>query len=163
MKVGFTCGSFDLLHAGHVTMLKEARSVCDRLVVGLQTDPSIDRPEKNIPIQDLDERYIQLEAIRYVDEIVIYETESDLVNLLVELNPDIRILGADHEGKNFTGKELPIEVYFNSRNHGYSSSELRKRVFLDERRKWGSALDPKEKDLIRKSRKSKRKVKNEKR
>ena len=160
MKLGFTCGAFDLLHAGHVLMLKEAKSVCDKLVVGLQIDPSIDRPEKNVPIQDLQERYTQLEAVKYIDEIVIYETESDLLGLLVEIKPDVRILGADHKGKEFTGKELEIELYFNSRNHSYSSSDLRKRIFLEERKIWGGIQDPKEKQMQRNSRK--KRIKNEK-
>ena len=160
MKLGFTCGAFDLLHAGHVLMLKEAKSVCDKLVVGLQIDPSIDRPEKNVPIQDLQERYTQLEAVKYIDEIVIYETESDLLGLLVEIKPDVRILGADHKGKEFTGKELEIELYFNSRNHSYSSSDLRKRIFLEERKIWGAIQDPKEKQMQRNSRK--KRIKNEK-
>ena len=128
MKIGFTCGAFDLLHAGHILMLKEAREQCDKLIVGLQTDPSIDRPNKNKPIQNLDERQIQLEGCRYVDEIVLYTTEVDLVKLLRKLNPDIRILGADWQGRTFTGCELDIPVYFNSRTHHYSSSELRQRI-----------------------------------
>ncbi len=128
MKIGFTCGSFDLLHAGHVLMLKEAKGVCDKLIVGLQTDPSIDRSSKNKPIQDLEERFIQLSAVRYVDEVIIYETEADLTALLNKLRPDIRILGKDHEGKEFTGHELNIPLHFNSRDHKWSSSSLRERV-----------------------------------
>lgn len=128
MKRGFTCGAFDLLHAGHVLMLEEAKSVCDYLIVGLQTDPSIDRGFKNKPIQSLEERKIQLEAVKYVDEVVIYETEQELYNLLLELKPDVRILGADHEDTKFTGHNLDISLYFNSRSHNWSSSDLRKRV-----------------------------------
>ena len=128
MKTGFTCGAFDLLHAGHILMLEEAKSVCDYLIVGLQTDPSIDRGFKNRPIQSLEERRIQLEAVRYVDEVVVYETEQELYNLLLELNPDVRILGADHEDTKFTGHNLDINLYFNSRSHSWSSSDLRKRV-----------------------------------
>ena len=128
MKVGFTCGSFDLLHAGHVLMLEEAKSVCDKLIVGLQTDPSIDRLSKNKPIQELKERFIQLSAVRYVDEVIVYETEDDLHALLQKIKPDIRILGKDHQGKKFTGHELDIELYFNTRNHEWSSSSLRKRI-----------------------------------
>mgnify|MGYP003154294287 CR=1 FL=1 len=128
MKIGFTCGSFDLLHAGHVLMLKEARGVCDKLIVGLQLDPSIDRKSKNKPIQELDERFIQLSAVSYVDEVIVYETEADLYSLLKKLKPDIRILGKDHEGKEFTGHDLGIELYFNSRDHKWSSSELRDRI-----------------------------------
>ena len=109
--IGFTCGSFDLLHAGHVLMLEECKSVCDYLVVGLQTDPSLDRPRKNSPVQSLEERRIQLSAIRYVDEVLVYETEKDLVKMLIEVQPDLRILGADWEGKDYTGCALPIECY----------------------------------------------------
>ena len=128
MKVGFTCGAFDVLHTGHVLMLEEAKSVCDYLIVGVQSDPNIDRSSKNKPVQSYDERIITVQAIKYVDEIVLYNTEDDLVNLLKRLKPDIRILGADWQGKKYTGWELPIEPYFNSRNHGYSSSSLRKRI-----------------------------------
>ena len=136
MKRGFTCGSFDLLHAGHVLMLEEAKSVCDYLIVGLQTDPSIDRVEKNKPVQSLEERMIQLSAIKHVDEVVIYSTERELYRLLQDIDPDIRILGADHENKKFTGHDLKIDVYFNSRNHSWSSSDLRKRIYENESRKF---------------------------
>ena len=128
MRIGFTCGAFDVLHTGHVLMLEEAKSVCDYLVVGVQSDPNIDRPDKNKPVQSYDERIITVKAIRYVDEVVLYNTEDDLVDLLTKLNPDIRILGADWQGKKYTGWQLPIEPYFNSRNHSYSSSSLRKRI-----------------------------------
>jgi glycerol-3-phosphate cytidylyltransferase len=133
MIKGITFGAFDLPHAGHCLMLEEAKKQCDWLIVGLQNDPS-ETPEeyrgkkKNKPIQRLDERYIQLMANRYVDEVVIYESEDDLYNLLLELKPDIRIIGADWEGKKFTGCELPIKVYYNSRNHTYSTTELRERI-----------------------------------
>jgi len=127
-KVGFTCGAFDLLHAGHVLMLEEASEQCDWLVVGLQTDPSLDRIEKNKPIQDLKERKIQLSAIKFVDEVHVYNTEDDLMHLLQKIGPDIRIIGADHKGDKFTGWQLPIELYFNTRDHMYSTSELRNRV-----------------------------------
>lgn len=133
MTKGITFGAFDLPHAGHCLMLEEARKQCDWLIVGLQNDPS-ETPEeyrgkkKNKPIQRLDERYIQLKANRFVDEIIIYETEEDLYKLLLELKPDIRIIGADWEGKKFTGHDLPMKVYFNSRNHSYSTSELRERI-----------------------------------
>ena len=129
MIVGFTCGSFDLLHAGHAMMLEEARSHCDRLVVGLQTDPTLDRPEKNKPIMDLAERRVMLQAVRWVDEIREYSTEAELVGLLRALKPDVRIVGADWKGKPFTGFALPIRVVFNTRDHGYSTSSLRERVF----------------------------------
>ena len=128
-KIGFTCGAFDLLHAGHVLMLEEAKSQCDYLIVGLQSDPSLDRLDKNRPIQFYDERIIVVKAIRHVDEVVLYDTEEDLVNLLKAIQPDIRIVGADWEGKSFTGHELPITIYFNSRDHGWSTSDLRKRVY----------------------------------
>ena len=137
MVVGFTCGSFDLLHAGHIKMLEECKLVCDHLVVGLQTDPSIDRDSKNSPIQSLEEREIQLSAVKYVNEIVVYETEQNLVELLERLKPDVRILGADWAGKNFTGCDLPIKCYFNSRNHIWSTSELRVRIYEAERARSG--------------------------
>jgi len=132
LKVGFTCGAFDILHAGHVLMLKEAKNVCDYLVVGVQSDPSIDRSEKNAPIQSYEERIITTKAIRYVDEILLYDTESDLIELLKNLNPDVRILGSDWEGKHYTGYELPIESHFNKRDHSWSSSSLRRRIFIAE-------------------------------
>mgnify|MGYP001220625635 CR=1 FL=1 len=128
MKTGFTCGAFDLLHAGHVLMLEEAKSHCDYLIVGLHTDPSIDRENKNKPIQSLNERLIQLRAIKYVDLVVIYDTESDLINVLKALNPDVRIIGSDYVGKSFTGQDLNIEIAYNTRNHSFSSSELRARI-----------------------------------
>ena len=128
-RIGFTCGAFDLLHAGHALMLEEAKSRCNYLIVGVQSDPSIDRPEKNKPIQTYEERIIMVKAIKFVDEVVSYDTEDDLIKLLQDLNPDVRILGADWEGKNFTGHNLPIECYFNSRNHNWSTSDLRKRVY----------------------------------
>lgn len=126
--VGFTCSSFDLLHAGHVLMLKECKEHCGFLVVGLQSDPTIDRPLKNAPVQTLLERHIVLSGCRYVDATVIYQTEEDLVGLLRALRPDVRILGEDWRGKEYTGKELDARVVFNARNHGYSTTELRKRV-----------------------------------
>jgi len=131
MKIGFTCGAFDLLHAGHILMFKEARSMCDYLVVGVQSDPSVDRPFKNTPIQTYDERIMQVQAIKYVDEVVVYDTEERLVGLMKELKPDIRIIGADWKGKEFTGHDLPIEIYFNSREHNWSTSDLRMRVYLN--------------------------------
>ena len=127
-KIGFTCGAFDLLHAGHVLMLEEAKSQCDYLIVGLQSDPSLDRLDKNRPIQFYDERIIVVKAIRHVDEVVLYDTEEDLVSLLKAIQPDIRIVGTDWKGKPFTGHDLPIHVYFNTRDHGWSTSDLRKRV-----------------------------------
>ena len=139
MKIGFTCGAFDLLHAGHAMMLKEAREQCDFLIVAVQTDPSIDRPEKNKPVQSYEERLTMVKSIVYVDEVRTYATESQLVNLLKSINPDVRIVGADWRGKEFTGHELDIEVYFNSRDHGWSTSDLRDRVFKAELEKRNNA------------------------
>jgi len=127
-RVGITASCFDLFHAGHVLMLQEARAQCDRLVVALQTDPTIDRPEKNKPVQSLVERYIQLEACKYVDQIVPYTTEDDLLNILQCYSWDVRIIGEEYYGKKFTGWDLDIEVYYNSRQHGFSTTELRKRI-----------------------------------
>ena len=127
-KRGFTCSCFDLLHAGHILMLKDAKAQCDKLIIGLQTDPTIDRPEKNKPIQSYEERYIQLEAIKYVDEIIKYETEEELYQLLKILRPDVRILGSDYEDEYFTGIELNIPIYYHKRNHNYSTSSLRKKI-----------------------------------
>ena len=128
MIKGFTCSAFDFLHAGHLIMLKEVRAQCDYLIVGLHTDPSIDRPEKHKPIETVEERKIRLQACKYVDKIITYDTEEDLYNLLKELKPDIRFLGEDHKGKPFTGDDLPIKIVYNSRNHNYSSSNLRERI-----------------------------------
>lgn len=131
-RIGFTASSFDLLHAGHVAMLEEAKQQCDWLIAGLQTDPTIDRPEKNKPIQSITERYIQLRACKFVDEIYVYATEADLLDLLAILPIDVRIIGADYKGKDFTGKrycdENDIEIYYNRRSHKLSTSELRTRL-----------------------------------
>lgn len=127
-RVGITASCFDLFHAGHVLMLQEAKEQCDRLVVALQTDPTIDRPEKNKPVQSLVERYIQLEGCKYVDQIIPYTTEEDLLNILQCYDWDVRIIGEEYYGKPFTGHELGIETYYNSRRHGFSTSELRKRI-----------------------------------
>jgi glycerol-3-phosphate cytidylyltransferase len=135
MKIGFTCGSFDLLHAGHAMMLQEAKSYCDHLIVAIQSDPTLDRESKNKPIQSYEERIIMLRAIKYVDEITYYDTEKDLYELLKRINPDVRIIGADWQGKQYTGHDLDIPVVFNSRNHGFSTSELRKRVYEAELKK----------------------------
>jgi glycerol-3-phosphate cytidylyltransferase len=128
MRVGFTCSTFDLLHAGHILMLKEAKAQCDYLIVGLQTDPTIDRATKNKPVQSITERFIQLEAVKYIDEIVVYASEDDLIQILKAYNIDVRILGEDYKDKPFTGNDLPIEVYFNKRTHKYSTTELRSRI-----------------------------------
>ena len=126
---GFTCGTMDLLHAGHILMLKEVKKQCHYLVEGLHTDPTIDRPEKNKPIQSIEERRIQLEAVKYVDEIVEYDTEEDLVKLLKEISPEVRFVGEDwKDNPNLTGIDLPIKIVFNTRDHNYSSTELRKRI-----------------------------------
>ena len=126
--IGFTCSCFDLLHAGHIIMLQYAKARCDKLIVGLQTDPTIDRPEKNKPIQSLEERRIQLEAVKYVDEIFTYDTEEELYKKLLDIKPDVRILGSDHIGKSFTGDDLDIKIYYHDRNHNYSTTNLRKKI-----------------------------------
>ena len=131
-KVGFTAGAFDLCHAGHMLMFKEAKGVCDYLIIALHSDPTLDRPGiKNKPIMSIEERRIILEGIKYIDEIVEYDTEADLLRMLKEnkLGIDIRILGAEYKGKQFTGSDLPLPIYFNSRDHGFSTTELRKRVY----------------------------------
>lgn len=127
-KTGFTCSSFDLFHAGHVLMLAEAKSQCDYLIVGLQTDPTIDRPEKNKPVQSIFERFIQVEACKYVDMVIPYASEVDLLNILHSIHIDIRILGEEYSNRSFTGDDLSIELYFNKRNHTFSTTELRKRI-----------------------------------
>ena len=133
--IGFTCSCFDLLHAGHILMLKDAKDQCDYLIVGLQTDPTIDRPKtKNKPIQSLDERKIQLEAVKYVDEIITYTTEDELYLLLQKINPDIRILGTDYKDKNFTGDDLNIRIYYHNRKYNYSSTNLRNKIILAEKK-----------------------------
>lgn len=136
MKTGIVASSFDLLHSGHIMMLREAKTKCDHLICALQIDPSVDRNEKNSPIQTIVERYTQLSAVKYVDEILVYQTEKDLEDIL-ELYPiDIRILGEEYKDKDFTGREickrLGIYIYFNKRNHSFSSSGLRKRVAMRE-------------------------------
>ena len=132
MKVGFTCSTFDLLHAGHVQMLREAKEQCDYLICGLQVDPSIDRAEKNAPIQTVVERYTQLKAVKYVDEIIPYGTEADLEDILTMYQIDVRILGEEYRDGTFTGRTIcakrGIELYFNKREHRFSSSDLRARV-----------------------------------
>jgi glycerol-3-phosphate cytidylyltransferase len=127
-KIGFTASCFDLFHAGHVLMLKEAKTQCDYLIVGLQTDPTIDRPEKNKPVQTVTERFIQVQGCKYVDEIVPYATEKDLLDILTSYPIDVRIIGEEYSNKPFTGKELNIPLYYNKRRHGFSTTELRKRI-----------------------------------
>ncbi|MDA9373957.1 adenylyltransferase/cytidyltransferase family protein [bacterium] len=132
MKIGFTASSFDLLHAGHVLMLEEAKRHCDYLIVGLQTDPTVDRPEKNAPVQTVVERYLQLRGCKYVDEIIPYSTEQDLEDILSGMHIDMRVLGVEYRDKDFTGhdicKKRGIEIYFNERDHRFSSSGLRRTV-----------------------------------
>ena len=132
MKIGFTCSTFDLLHAGHIQMLRDAKEQCDYLICGLQIDPSLDRPEKNSPVQTIVERYTQLSAIKYVDEIIPYQTETDLEDILNMLHIDVRILGEEYKNGKFTGRAIcakrGIELFFNKREHRFSSSDLRKRV-----------------------------------
>ena len=129
MVVGFTCSTFDLFHAGHVAMLREAKANCDHLLVGIQTDPTIDRPLKNKPVQSIIERQIQVSACRYVDEIILYETEADLLVLLNTLPINMRFVGEEYFDKDFTGKNLShIKLYYNRRKHQFSSSSLRDRV-----------------------------------
>lgn len=132
MKVGFTCSTFDLLHAGHVQMLRDAKEQCDYLICALQLDPSVDRKEKNAPIQTVVERYTQLKAVGYVDEIIPYQTECDLMDILSLYHIDVRILGEEYRDKEFTGKDIcrkrDIDLHFNKRDHRFSSSDLRNRV-----------------------------------
>ncbi len=134
-KVGFTCSCFDLFHAGHVMMLKEAKTQCDYLIVGLQTDPTIDREWKNKPIQTVFERYVQLVACKYVDEIIPYATEKELLDILTSYPIDVRIIGEEYRDKQFTGYNLNMGIYFNSRQHSFSTTELRHRVLNETNRK----------------------------
>jgi glycerol-3-phosphate cytidylyltransferase len=139
LRIGFTASQFDMLHAGHVAMLSEAKNHCDYLIAGLQNNASWDRPEKNAPIQSIVERQIQLAATRYVDEIVVYNTEKDLEDILLTLPIDVRILGVEYRYKEFTGRDIcdkrNIKLIFNSRDHSFSSSSLRKRVVEAESKK----------------------------
>jgi glycerol-3-phosphate cytidylyltransferase len=132
MKIGFTCSTFDLLHAGHIQMLRDAKEQCDYLICGLQIDPSLDRPEKNSPVQTIVERHTQLSAVKYVDEIIPYQTETDLEDILNMLHIDVRILGEEYKNGKFTGRAIcakrGIELFFNKREHRFSSSDLRNRV-----------------------------------
>ena len=128
MKIGFTCSTFDLFHAGHVMMLKEAKQQCDYLIVGLQTDPTIDRVEKNKPVQGVFERFIQLQACKFVDEVVVYATEKELRDILLSYPISVRILGEEYAEKEFTGCDINMEYYFNQRRHSFSTTELRQRV-----------------------------------
>jgi glycerol-3-phosphate cytidylyltransferase len=139
-RIGIVFSTFDLLHAGHIAMLAEVKNHCDYLIAGLQTDPTIDRPDtKNAPIQSIVERQITLSATRYVDEIVVYQTEKDLEDILLTLPIDVRILGIEYANKDFTGRDIchdrGIEIVYNGRDHSFSSSSLRKRVAEAERNK----------------------------
>lgn len=139
-RIGITFSTFDMLHAGHIAMLADAKNHCDYLIAGLQTDPTMDRPDiKNKPVQSIVERQIQLAACRYVDEVVVYQTEQDLVDLLLILPLDVRVLGVEYEGQHFSGKneccQREIEIVYNGRDHSFSSSSLRKRVVQAETEK----------------------------
>ena len=128
-RVGIIASCFDLFHSGHVLALCEAKENCDRLVIALQSDPTLDRPEKNKPVQNLFERYVQVNACKYVDEIIPYDTEADLLNLLTGYDWDVRFLGDDYFGRpNYTGYHLDIPIHYLSRKHDYSSSSLRERI-----------------------------------
>lgn len=137
MKVGITFSAFDLFHAGHIKMLEEAKSKCDYLIIGLQLDPSIDRPEKQKPSQTIIERYVQVRSCKYIDEIVPYVTEQDLIDILSSFKIDIRIIGEEYKNKDFTGKEYckkkGIEIFYNKREHRFSSSALRKQICESEK------------------------------
>jgi glycerol-3-phosphate cytidylyltransferase len=140
--VGFTCSTFDLLHAGHILMLAEAKTICDYLIVGVQSDPTIDRPgTKNKPVQSVVERYVQLSAVKFIDQIVVYDTEKDLEDLLMFLPISVRIIGEEYKDKEFTGKQIcedrGVKIWYNSRNHRFSSSELRTRTYQSELKKKG--------------------------
>ena len=128
MVRGFTCGAFDLLHPGHLFLFKKAKEECGWLIIGLHTDPSIDRPSKNKPCESVFERWYRLSAVKYVDEIIPYDTEADLYNLLVLQQPDLRFLGEEYAGRGYTGNDLDIEVSFIARHHDYSSSALRNKI-----------------------------------
>jgi glycerol-3-phosphate cytidylyltransferase len=140
--VGFTCSTWDLLHAGHILMLAECKTICDYLIVGVQSDPTIDRPEtKNKPIQSVVERYVQLSAVKFIDQIIVYDTEKDLEDLLMFLPIDVRIIGEEYKDREFTGKQIcedrGVKIWYNSRNHRFSSSELRTRTYQSELKKKG--------------------------
>ena len=132
MKIGFTAGTFDLFHAGHVLMLEECKKICDYLIVGIQVNPKIDRPEKNKPVMSIVERQALVGSCEYVDSYIVYETEKDLEDVLSFLPINIRIIGEDHKGKPITGEEISkkrgIEIYYNKREHRFSTTELRKRM-----------------------------------
>jgi len=132
MKIGITCSTFDLLHAGHVTMLQDCKQHCDFLICALQLDPTIDRPHKNKPVQSIVERYLQLEAVKWVDKIIPYSTEQELEEIFLSQNLQVRIIGSDYIGKDFTAKDIcknrGIEIVYNKRDHHWSTTELRKKI-----------------------------------
>jgi len=135
-KIGITFGAFDLFHAGHILMLQEAKTICDHLIVCIQTDPSVDRDEKNTPVQSIVERQIQVTACRYVDEVIVYDTEADVMEILKSVDWNVRILGDEYRDEPFTGREETLDkCYFNRRPHNFSSSELRLRV-VEKSSKW---------------------------
>lgn len=135
VRIGFTASTFDLFHAGHIVMLQEARSLCDYLIVGLLVDPTKDRPDtKNAPIQSVFERYVQVSSCRVVDEVIPFETEKDLEDMILTINPDIRIVGEEYKDTNHTGKDL-CPIHYNKRRHSFSSTDLRKRVAESENNK----------------------------
>jgi glycerol-3-phosphate cytidylyltransferase len=145
--IGFTCSTFDLLHAGHILMLAECKQVCDYLIVGVQSDPTIDRGDtKNKPVQSIVERYVQLSAVKFVDEIIVYNTEKDLEDMLMFLPINIRIIGEEYKDKDFTGKQICIDrgikIWYNSRSHRFSSSELRQRTYESEKNKQLMRIPP---------------------
>ena len=137
--IGITCSTFDLLHSGHVIMLKECKKYCNYLICALQNNPNIDRPEKNKPIQSIVERYVQLDAVKYVDKIIPYNTEKELIDIFSSLDLDIRIIGEDYKDKNFTAKDVclkrKIKIIYNKRFHNYSTSNLRKKIYDLENKK----------------------------
>lgn len=133
MRIGFTCSTFDLFHAGHIIMLEEAKKQCEFLIVGLQTDPTIDRPDtKNKPVQGVFERFVQLKACKFVDQIIPYSSEKELRDILLSFPIDVRILGEEYEGKEFTGHDIAMDFYFNKRKHSFSTTQLRQRVIAAE-------------------------------
>ena len=140
-KIGITCSTFDLFHAGHVIMLEEAKRQCDYLIAAIQVDPTIDRKSKNKPVQSIIERQIQVSSCKHVDEIIVYSTEKELEDIFMALPIDIRILGEEYKDTDYTGKDIcmkrGIELYFNKRDHFFSSSDLRQRVFDVETKKRG--------------------------
>lgn len=133
VKIGFTCSTFDLFHSGHTVMLMEAKTLCDYLIVGLLVDPTKDRPDtKNSPVQSVFERYLQVAACKYVDEVIPFETEKDLVDMILTINPDIRIVGEEYQNTSHTGKGM-CPIHYNKRRHSFSTSELRERVYNAEK------------------------------